>query len=205
MALELSALLTAVGAISSLVKETLPVIQTIRSGIMARNEKAKQQLTESLKQLQQNLQHTGELARMAEVYSRTHENVLELLWLCRRAERFLKDNLDECRDRNSANYAGNWKVLDAMFETIDSNRDSPRKAVMDRGEWYDESDKRQIELLLQQFTSAYERASVCVRTKVADDLLHELRGMTGPLQDAETLLRNTVYDEILRTLQKLAP
>ncbi|RMF29186.1 MAG: hypothetical protein D6759_14415 [Chloroflexi bacterium] len=203
MPLDLSTLLSSVGLLNSLVEETIPLVQTIRSGFRANNEEAKQHLSERLKQLQQNLQQAGQLARVAEAYLRTYEDVLELVWLCRRAERFLKGNLDNCRNRDNPDYLGCWNVLDAMFETIDSNRDTPRKAVMDRARWYDEEDKKQIEILFQQFTQAYERASVCVRTKVADDLLHELRGMTRSLQDAEALLQSTLYDKILRALQAL--
>jgi len=203
MVLDLATLISAVGMINSLLKESLPLIQTIRSGMLARNDEAKQQLATKLNQLQQNIQHAGELARVAEEYSRTLENVLELLWLCRRAERFLNDNLDDCRKRNSGNYAGNWKVLEAIFETINSNSDTLRKVVMDRAKWYDEKDKAQIELLYGKFQSAYDRASTDVRNKVADELLYELRSMTGLLQEVETLLRDTVYDKILRTLQKL--
>ena len=205
MALDLSVLLSSVGTITSLMEGSVKLVQTIRSGLVARNDEVKKQLTTSLTELKQNLEHARELARMAEVYSRTHENILELLWLCRRAERFLRDNLDDCRNRTCANYTGNWKVLDVIFETIDSNRDSPRKVVMDRAEWYDKDDKAQVELLLHQFTSHYDQASACVRNKVADDLLHELRDMTSPLQDAETLLRTTVYEKILMALQKMSP
>lgn len=205
MVLELSALIAAVEAVSLLVKGTVPVVRAIRSGVMARNEEAKRQLMQSLEQLQQNLQHAGELAQVAEGYFQTLENVLELRSLCGRTEGFLKDNLNECRNSDSANYAGNWRVLEAMFQTIDSNRDAPRKVVLARAEWYDERDRDQIGLLLQQFTAAYERAAAHARNKIADDLLYELRGMISPLQDSETLLRNTVYDKILRTLQKLGP
>lgn len=203
MVVELSTLLAAVGAVSSCIKEAVPIVQTIRSGVMARNKEAQEKLTKSLKELQQNLQHAGELAQRTEEYLRTHENILELQWLCRRAEGFLKDNLDDCRSRNSANYTGNWNVLDTMFQTIDTNREASRKVVMNRAEWYDERDKDQIEILLQQFTSAYDKAAAHVKHQVASDLLHELHSMTSALQDAETLLRNTIYNRILRTLQKL--
>jgi hypothetical protein len=203
MALELNLLITAVGAISSLVKDTVVTVQAIRSGLMTKNDETKQQLAESLKQLQQNLQHAGELSHAAEGYFQTYENILELLSLSRRLERFLKDNLDDLRDRRNSNYAGGWKVLEAMFETIDSRREAPQKVVLDRAQWYDKDDKAQIELLLQQFTSAYERASTHLRHRIADDLQFELQATTRYLQDVHTLLRSTLYDKILKTLQKL--
>jgi hypothetical protein len=203
MVVELSALLTAVGAVSSLMKEMMPIVQTIRPGFMARNKKTQEKLMKSLKELQQNLQHAGELAQRTEEYLRTHENILELQWLCRRAESFLKDNLDDCRSRTSANYAGNWNVLDTMFQTIGASRDAPQKVVMDLGEWYDEKDKNQIGLLLQQFTSAYDRAAAHVKHHVASDLLYELHSITSSLQDAEIVLRNTIYNRILKALKTL--
>jgi len=203
MVVELSTLLTAVGAVSSCIKEAVPIVQTIHSGIIARNKKAQDKLMQRLKELQQNLQHVGELGQRTEDYLRTHENILELQWLCSRAESFLKDNLDDCRSRTSTNYAGNWNVLDTMFQTIDTNREASRKVVMDLAEWYDEKDRNQIELLLQQFTSAYDRAATHVRHQVPSDLLYELRGMTSALQDAETVLRNTIYNRILRALKTL--
>ena len=205
MALELNVLISAVGAISSLVKDTVVSVQAIRSGWMAKNDEAKEQLAESLKQLQESLQHAGELSLAAESYFQTYENIVELLSLSRRAERFLKDNMDELRDRRNPNYEGDWRVLEAMFETIDSRRDAPQKVVLDRAQWYDKDDKAQIELLLQQFTASYERASTHLRHKVADDLAYELQGTNRSLQDSYTLLRNTLYDKILRTLQKLGP
>ena len=130
MALELNVLISAVGAISSLVKDTVVSVQAIRSGMMAKNEEAKEQLTESLKQIEQNLQHAGELSLAAESYFQTYENIVELLSLSRRAERFVKDNIDELRDRSDPNYNGDWRVLEAMFETIDSRRDAPQKVVL---------------------------------------------------------------------------
>ena len=207
MALELAALIAAVEGVTLLIKGTTSAIQSIRSGKMARKEEeeAKQQLVGSLEQLQKNLQHTGELAQAAEEYFKALENVLELRSLCERAEGFLKDTLNECRNRDSANYAGNWRVLEAMFQTIDRNSHASRKVVLDCAEWYDQSDKDKIEIYLQQFTAAYERASAYARNNIADDLLHELRGMISSLQNAETLLRNTVYNKIMRTLQKLGP
>ncbi len=203
MPVELAALITAVSSVSTLVKEAAPIVESIRSGVMARNDEQKQKLAQKLELLEQNLQRAGQLSQVAESYFQTQENILELLALCRRAEVFLKDNLAESRDRSSADYTLNWKVLDGIFETIDSNREAPRKVVLDRSEWYDSSDKDKIELLLQQFTSSFERASTNVRNKLADDLLFELRGMTNHLQDVETLLRNSLYNKILRALQTL--
>ncbi len=203
MALEIAALLTAVGTINSLTKQTVDIVQTIRSGMMARNDEAKQKLEDSLKQIQDNLKLTGKLAQAAEAYARTLEDVLELLALCRRADDVLKENLESCRDRNHPNYASTWRVLDEIFRNIDNNRDTARKVIAGRQEWYDQQDKIQIEDRLNQFNQAYSSALADVRVKSADELSRDLRGMNGNLQDTELFLRSTVYDKILRTLQDL--
>jgi hypothetical protein len=203
MALEIAALLTAVGTINTLTKQTVEIVQTIRSGMMARNDDTKQKLDTVLKQIQENLKLTGKLAQAAEAYARTLEDVLELLSVCRRADDILKENLDSCRDRNHPNYASTWRVLDEIFRTIDTSRDTARKVISGRQEWYDQQDKIQIEDRLNQFTQAYTTAVADVRMRSADELVRDLRSMNGNLQDTELFLRSTVYDKILRALQDL--
>ena len=66
MALDLSVLLSSVGTITSLMEGSVKLVQTIRSGIVARNDEVKKQLTTSLTELKQNLDHVRELARMVE-------------------------------------------------------------------------------------------------------------------------------------------
>ena len=203
MAIELTALLGAVGAVSSLVKEAVPLVKAIRSGFMTKNQEAKDQLEKGLGALQKSLKDAGALAQVAESYFRTHENILELRSLCGRAQTFLEDNLNDCSNRTNAGYTGNWNVLNTMFQNIDANRDEPRKVVLDRAEWYDVEDKNQIELLLQQFNDAHTEATVQVRQKLAIELRSSLRRMTSALNDTESLLRSTIYDKILRGLQKI--
>ena len=65
MALEIAALLTAVGTINTLTKQTVEIVQTIRSGMMARNDETKQKLDNALRQIQDNLKLTGRLAQAA--------------------------------------------------------------------------------------------------------------------------------------------
>lgn len=205
MSLELGLILEAVGGVGGLVKQALSIAETVRTDLLGgnKNKETKQKLTEQLQKLEDNVRQTGQLAVYLEGYLQTHENVLELLALCLQTRRFLEANAEACRNRDHAAYPGNWSVIGAWFEIVDSRRDAPRKVVQDRAEWYDVKDKAQIEAFLQQFTSAYDRASVSVRTRVASDLLHELSDMIRPLQETDTALRTTIFDQILKTLQGL--
>ncbi len=203
MAVTVEVLVAAVGAISTFVKEAGPIVNTIRSGFMARNKEAQMQLAQKLQELQHNLQLVGELTQVVETYFETHENVLELLSHCSRAQEFLKENIEECRNKDTGNYSGNWKILDIIFQNMKRSDKAANKVILDRAKWYDQQDKDQIELLLQQYTAHYGRGEASVRHKVADDVLHELRGMTNALEDTEALLRNTIYGKILKALQSL--
>jgi hypothetical protein len=90
-----------------------------------------------------------------------------------------------------------------MFETIDSSQESPRKALAARLRYYDKEDQGRLDTHLNEFTMAYTRGAMCVRGKRADDLVAEMRQMIQPLQEAQTVLRSTLYDRILQTLQGL--
>ena len=203
MVLELSALLSSAQAVGVLVKETVPIARTISSNLFARNEEAKRQLEAKLQEFQQNLQDVGKLAWVAEEYVRNHQSVQELLSLCRWAERFLRENLDDCLDRNSARYAESWKVLEVMLDTIEMNRQPSLNAAMDRVTWHSEQDKNQVELRLHDFEAAYGQSVAFLKTRAADQLLGKLGDMTGALQYVQTALQDTLYARILRTLQQL--
>jgi hypothetical protein len=203
MPLELEAVLAGVSILRGVVKEALPLVEDIRSGLGARNNQAKKALTEKLGRVEASLGQVGELAKAAEAYGKSLENVLELLWLCQRAERLVHDNSQDFGKKTSPNYAASWRVLDTLFETIESRSEVPRKAIMGLSAWYDERDRAQMDLLLNDFTAAFERASLYTRRRDASDLAGELEDMVKPLQRADTLLRSTVYDKILPTLQSL--
>jgi len=203
MTLELPVLISAVTALSGLVKETTPLLDSIRSGFAAKNDKAKQDLSQHISRIESSLTQAGELARVTESYLQTHDNIVDLLSLSRRAEQFVKDDLGSLRDRTAIGYGGGWKLVDEMFSGIDRNRDAPRRVVLDRSEWYDAKDKTQIELLLHDFTSAYDSAAAYVSSRAPESLLPQLGIMTRKLQEVDSLLRETVYGSILPALQKL--
>jgi hypothetical protein len=204
VAVELIALLGAVGEAVRLVKDTAQAVGEIRSGRFnkADNEEAKRKLEAALGELQTRLAQVGELARVAQEYGRTHREVIELLSLTRRAEQVLSDGRPLLESPTNAGYEGTWKLVDALFLTIEANGDIARLVAMDRARWYSERDKGQIQASVDQYRSAYLEARRYVRTKSVREALHEVRDMASALQDAESALKST-SDEILSTLQTL--
>jgi RNA polymerase subunit RPABC4/transcription elongation factor Spt4 len=205
MALEIAAMASAVSAIGTLVKETVPIIQNIRSSWLVKNDDAKTKLEQNLTTLQENLQKASDLAQAAEVYCQVHESIHELLGHCRHAERFLKDNLEDCRNAGNADYVNNWRYMETIVEQINSSRDVPRKVAMGREEWYDQDDKARLETYLNQFTSSFDKAKAFLKSRVADDLVTQLTYMVDHLENAKELLSDTIYKKILGTLRKLRP
>jgi predicted DNA binding CopG/RHH family protein len=198
MVIELPALITAAGAVGSLAKQAVSIVE----GIRAKDKDAKNELLQKLKELKKNLRLTGELAKLAKSYLQAYENVFKLRLLCSRAEIVLRENLDDCRNRTSATYTGNWKILNILLQTINNDREMTRNVVMDVAEWYSEADRRVINSHIAQFTTAYDHADSHVNLQVADELLHDLQEMTARLLDVEALLKVT-NEKILTKLQNL--
>jgi hypothetical protein len=199
MVVAIPALIEAVGTVSTLAKQAVSFVENIR----AKDKEAKNELLQNLTELKNNLRLTGELAGLAESYFKAYENVLKLRSLCSRASTFLEENLDDCRKRTSPAYAGSWKVLRIIIQTINSDRGVTRDVVMDLTEWYDENDKGKVKIFITQFTTAYDHADIHLEAKMADDLLRDLQEMTVRLLDIEAILKDTIYDKILKNLQKL--
>lgn len=205
MAVELSvgALISAAGSIGTLLREAIPLAQSIRSGLRASNEDAKQQLQGRLAELQESLKQAGKLADVAREYSATLENVAELLWLVERAERFLADNIDACRRKTNPAYPSSWQILGLTIDSINANRDAIGKAMLeDRSTWYDERDKGMLRAHFQEFNDAFGRADSATTDKLADRLQNEVRAMKRPLVSAQTVLRATEAS-VLGALQRL--
>lgn len=203
MVIEVTGLITAVGVISKLLKDTLEIVRDKRAGIRARNESAQKQLTQDLEEIQENLKKVGEWALKAEDYLHIFENVLRLQLLISHAETFLKENFENCESWTSDDYKGNWRVLETMFLAIQRNMESPRVVEMGRAKWENLLDEVQIGYCFRNFTKHYTDAENNVRHKEARDLQRDLRDMTRDLQEVETALRNTIYESILKNLQKL--
>jgi hypothetical protein len=203
MPLEIAGLVFAVEKVTGLVAASAGLVKEIRArGLFTNNEKAKEELGKKLAELQANLEAAGKLSEAAEAYSRTRENVLELLWLCRRAQRFVDDYLEQKPADNEDPMF--WRVLEEIFQFIESSRETPLKVMFSRADWFDEQDKGQMETLLNQFNHGYTTAVTFLRVKRPSELSQELRVMTARLQEADSLLQGTLYDKILRGLKKIS-
>jgi hypothetical protein len=205
MVLEVTALVGAAKATTDLVKVAIETVDEIRSGFRADNEAAKKKLAEQLAALKQSLHESGRLARFAERYVRTHEEILVLLDHVQRAQQLVGDNVDDFRDQSSARFESSWRVLETLFSSIDDSLRPVREAVFDRMDWFVPLDKGQIEPALSEFEGAYREARQSVRLKAGNDIRSGLDQMARPLQVAETLVRNTLFREILPGLQSLGP
>lgn len=203
MAVEIAALIAAARGVSELLEQSKPLVAGIRDGFGGGNKAAKEALTKKLDALQQNLRAAGELARMGEAYTRTQEEIRDLLWDCERAKAFLAENIEDCTDRNSPKYESCWRLLNSIFESIGKKRDPVRRALDDRARWYDQADKAQIEQRLTDFALAYASILESVRHRAAMDVRDRLATMIGYLEEVSGRLDDTMYDKILDALQTL--
>jgi hypothetical protein len=167
---ELALLVAAANGATKFAKEVAPLVQQIQSGMLARNEKAKQQLLERIEALQGDLQKVGDLTQVLGAYFRTHENIVKLDAMCDRALRFVRDTA-ELRDRHESGSEGAWRVLDEMIGAIDENRDTAKQVSLNVDDWYSEADAVQIPTLLNQFTSAFDRANENLRARTVSRVL----------------------------------
>lgn len=198
--------LTLIGAakgVTELAKEAVDLAGKIRSGLRADNEEAKAELAEKLAELQRSLSDSGKLAEVAERYMRIHQDIRQLLDEVERAQHLVGDNLDEFRNASSARHAAGWRVLETMFSTIDGVRHPVHEAVFNRIDWVDERDKEQIQPQLLEFDSSYRAAEQALRLRGASEVRNALDLMVRPLQKAETLVRSSLYGEILPALQSV--
>jgi hypothetical protein len=204
MAVEtIAALVTAATRVPKLLEVSADAIGKIRSGWRVENDEAKRELEGALAELRANLNAAGKLAEIGEEYTRVHEEVLELLWDCERARTFLDGNPDHFAPR-SPSYAGNWKVIDVIFDSIAKKRDPVRRELTRRSHWYDQQDQSQVPEALNRFEGAYNRAHASVEGKRASAAERELGVMITELEQVEQLLRETMYGKIFPSLRTLA-
>jgi hypothetical protein len=203
MVVELATLTAGVQATTELVKQAVGLAGAIRSGFRADNGAAKKALDDKLRELEQSIAHVGDLARMAERYVRSHEDVIELLGATQRAQRLLADATAEFSDSGNARYEANWRVMDTVFSEIDAGRRPVVEATNNRIAWFSERDRNQIEPRLAEFDAALQGTAQSVRYKASSDVRMGIEQMLRPLQTVEGLLRNTLFTEILPALQSL--
>jgi hypothetical protein len=177
--------------------------QTIRSGLGSNNEATKQKIEATLSDLEQNFARVGTLAGMAERYIRTHEELVAILLKTQRAQRLLEDDIDRFSDSANPRYAGDWRVMEAVFADIEASGRPIEEALNQRTEWFTQLDRDQIPPLLREFQFALSSTSQAVRYKASSDVRNGIQQMTRQLQTAETLVRNTLFDDILAGLETL--
>ena len=201
--LELAALLTAIKATRDVVREGIGFVQDIRSGISARNDKIKEDLTAKLTGIEERLKDIGQVAEVVESYLRTFDNIRDLLATSQELLQFIKDSDSDLATSRSTGYAKNWDRVAIMYRRLGEESEAPQKVMLDRAGWYDERDKIQIEGKLKEFTGAYARAKGYVEGRRADGVKSELEQMIRPLSEAQLLLSSSLYDQILPSLQQL--
>jgi hypothetical protein len=185
------------------VKAVAALAGDIRSGLRVDNEDTKERLTTELDALQVKLGQLGDLAVIAERYSRLHGDVTILLDHVVRAERMISDEADAFRSKSNPRYAGNWRVIESMFAAIEAARGPIVDAVFNRISWFNEIDRAQIQPHLSAFDADYRAAQQAMKLKAASDVRVNLEAMARPLQAAERLTSGTLYDQIFPALQSL--
>jgi hypothetical protein len=187
-----------------LVRESVDLVQQIRSGFRASNEEAKRKLEERLSGLEESLKQAGALGWVAAAYSRMLESTSSLVQSCKRAQLFFRENLDTlAAGPADPDYLPNWRLVEVLFDAIAENREVPRRAMLDRIAWYDEKDRIQIEAALNAFNGAHDRATAFVQTKAAREVAQQLEIMGQSLEQVESALEATMYETVLQTLQQL--
>lgn len=194
--------IAAVKAVGAIAREVGSVVQGLRTRRFARDS-AKEELEARLVQLQEGLQHAGRIASLAAAYTRAHGMVRSLNELCARAQVFIRENMESLVDRDAKEYDVDWRTVEMIFDGIRANRGVPQLAALDRHEWYDDQDRAQIDLRLDDFRLSYERATSAVERKAARDAEAELRRMIEALGQVDLMLDNTLYAKMFDALQSL--
>lgn len=195
--------IAAVKAAGALAREVSDAVKSLRSGLMARNDEAKAKLEAQIGELRESLHHAGQIAHLAAEYTRAHAKVRSLNELCARGQVFIRENMPSLVDRESNQYDVNWRTVEMIFDGIRSNRDVPHLAALDRQQWYDDQDRAQIDLRLDDFRLGYERSVGAVERKAARDAETELKGMTEALGQVDLMLDNTLYAKMFDALESL--
>jgi hypothetical protein len=192
------------------VKGAAVVARTIDTGVKAlklgwsqRSSKVKEELESDVAKLRESLQHAGRLATLASEYSRAYEKIRSLNELCNRANLFLRENMDALSHRNDVSYESDWRVLELIFDGIRDNQDVPDLAALDRANWYDDQDRAQMDLRLDDERRAYGKAADAVARKAARDAEREVKAMIDALSQVDLMLENSLYGKMFDALKAL--
>ncbi|HXX91200.1 MAG TPA: hypothetical protein VEI83_13360 [Acidimicrobiales bacterium] len=197
-------LVGAVAALKGLASDVMPVVERIRSGMRAHNDEVKKELSDKLDVLQGSLTKVGILARAADAYAETHEQLSRLLWLTERTHGVVKEHYDDCADRLRTEWDGSWRVIEALYGDIVRERGAVSSTMLARQEWYDSDDRGRVQTLLGQFQSESTRAQEQVETRSIARLDDGLATMIQGLRDADDIVRNTLFKGILAALEQLS-
>ena len=200
---EIAGLLVGVKAMSEIVAGARPLIEMIRSGRHADTEQARQALAERVTRLEESLRQVGVLATIAASYGKALEDVLELLWLCERAQQVLTQTLDHADEVQESDHERGWVAFETLWAVLESRREIVRRSTLGLSSWYDNDDAGRMLVFLNRFNENYASASAFARSRQSSPLSDRVRSMTAELRDAEAVLRSTLYDRILATLQAL--
>lgn len=176
-------------------------IDNLRDGLGGNAKEKKAQLTAQVAELEGKLAQVGELASIGEAYARSHEDILDLLFLCRRAQRVLVESARECEDPESPGHDAAWRVLDTLFDAMDL--DVVQRVATERQDWYDDGDRVRIDGWLRDFGAAFARRGTSLRVRSAAELRSDVESMRKALSETESLLKSTLYDRILRPLARM--
>ena len=201
--IDLVTLLASVGTLRKLVHEVSGLAGDIRGGMFGNADRVKDELAGKVQELDETMKQVGQLATVARAYLATHNNVVETLSLTRRAERVLRESMDDLRTGQGAVAEAAWRLVESIFDSIDESRDTAIKVMYDRQSWYDPQDRAQLDALFNESTLSFERARTGVRNRYAGDLNFHVQAMADQLLKAETLLRSTIDEKILATSQGL--
>ena len=178
-------------------------VKTLKVGWSQRSTKVKEQLESDVAKLRESLQHAGRLATLASEYSRAYEKVQALSELCNRANLFLRENMDSLAKRTAPEYESDWRVLELIFDGIRDNQDVPDLAALDRAKWYDDQDRAQIDLRLEDERRAYDKAADAVGRRAVRDVEREVKTMIDALSQVDLMLENSLYGKMFDALKAL--
>jgi hypothetical protein len=200
MAFVLDDVLGAVVAAKGVVQGIGAVVDALKGGVFGGNAKEKrEELAARVEELRTALANVTKLGRIGDAYVRSHEDVLGLLALVRRAEQFLNDASDALEVKSRDGYQVSWRILDTVFDGM--NTDLVRRVRNDRQEFFDREDQVKIEGWIDQFSEANTKAAIHLQTRSSVELRHDVDDMKANLENVESLLRSTVHDRILRAFQ----
>jgi hypothetical protein len=204
MAVEIAAVLGAARVAAGLVKEAHGLVGDIRSGMLAKNDDAKQKLEEALTGLQQSLRDAGRLAEFGEEYAGVQQDVVELLWDCERVRASLRENREAVSDSGNPRYSGAWEIVAQLFDSVERRQEPLFRALDDRIAWLNDRDRGQIQQRLNDAAMAAQGAAQAVRSKASDDADLHLRRIVEELRRVQSSLNDTLRKGIFGSLEELA-